>query len=116
MGEHKTTRVIEFDCHHSRTFPDPAPKVGEMLWCPRCNKDVRVIVAPKEWRIRCSGCIYSRPFGAAQINAEIAAAKHRLRNPDHVVRIYNGSSLVKTFGKSYQTVIKMSSDSDQIPF
>lgn len=117
MGEHRATQVIEFECHHTRVFQQPAPKVGDILWCPKCNRDVGVIRGVSEWRIRCQNCIYSRPFGSAKLNAEISAAKHRMRNPAHVVRIYNGSKFVRQFPDKikdgYQTVIPMSSNGDQ---
>lgn len=122
MGEHKKeTHVVEFECHHTRIFIPPTPKVGDILWCPRCNGERKVITAPAEFRIRCQNCIYSRPFGAAKLNAEIAAAKHRLKNPDHVVRIFNGNEFIRQFpdervGRN-QTVIPMSSERDpSIPF
>jgi hypothetical protein len=117
MGEHKTTHLIEFDCHHTRVFPNPAPKMGDQLWCPKCNKVATVISAPDEWRTRCVNCTYNRSHGAAKLNAEIAAAKHRMRHPEHVVRIYNGNVITQTFGNRNQIVIPMSSDSDpSIPF
>lgn len=121
MGEHKTTRIVEFECHHTRVFPDPAPKMGELLWCLRCAREVKVIRGSLEWRVRCMNCIYSRPFGAAKVNAEIAAAKHRMSHTDHVVGLYNGITLVRRFPDESrdrnQTVIPMTSDSDpEIPF
>ena len=121
MGEHKETRVVEFECHHTRIFPNPFPKLGDLLWCIRCQKEVRVTRSANEWRIRCQTCIYSRPFGAAKLNAEVSAAKHRMKNPSHVVRIYNGNEFVRQFPDKIadrnQTVIPMRSDSDPtIPF
>lgn len=72
--------------------------------------------APDEWRIRCRKCIYSRPFGAAQINAELSAIRHRRKNPDHPVGIYNGGKLVKTFGDDRdRTVTPMLPGCDQTP-
>lgn len=116
VTEHTTRTQVTFECGHKRVFPAPTPKVGEILWCPQCAKDVKVMFAPDEWRIRCTGCIYSRPFGAAQLNAEISAAKHRMKHPDHAVRIYNGAKLVKTFGDLRdRTVTPMIPGCDQIP-
>lgn len=117
-SEERATFLITFTCKHVRVFPEPAPKLGDVLWCLKCNADVRVESAPPEWRIRCEDCMYSPPgFGTGQINAEIAAAKHRMRKPGHVVRIINGRELVRTFGDRDQTVIPMSSESDlPIPF
>lgn len=113
----RITHVVEFSCKHVRTFDAPSPKVGEKLWCPQCRIEVVVTRAPAEFRIRCENCTHSKPFGAAKLNAEIGAAKHRMRYPTHVVRIYDGLKIVKTFRDRDQTVIPMSSPSDQqIPF
>lgn len=116
MTEHSSRVLITFSCGHNRLFAQPAPKQGETLWCLRCRNERKVISAPNEWKIRCRNCIYSRGFGAAQLNAEISAAKHRMKYPAHVVDIYNGQELRKSFGVSRdQTVIGSSPDSDQIP-
>lgn len=129
MGEHKTTRIVELECQHTQIFERPFPKLGEVLWCLRCRTEQTVIAAPDEWKIRCQGCIYNRAFGAAKVNAEISAAKHRLKQPSHIVRIYNGNKFVRQFpekiadvlpgmgGDRYHAVTDMSSDSNQhVPF
>lgn len=118
IRDDSVTFIITFACHHVRIFPEPAPKVGEILWCVKCNSDVRVKSAPAEFRIRCRDCMYAPAgYGTAQVNAEIAAAKHRMRKPGHVIDIVNGREVVRTFGERDQTVIPMSSESDlPIPF
>jgi hypothetical protein len=116
MGEHNSRTLITYECGHSQLYGSPAPKLGEMVLCLRCRKYRKVITAPNEWRIKCRGCIYSRPFGQAQLNAEIAAAKHRMKNPAHIVDIWNGNVIRKSFGLDRnQTVIKPIPNSDQIP-
>lgn len=111
----RTTHLIEFECHHTREFVQPTPKIGEVLWCFRCAESVRVIEAPAEYKLRCDDCSYSKPFGVARLNAEIAAAKHRMRHPGHTVKIFNGAKLVHSFADRYQTAIPMMQESDQIP-
>lgn len=116
MGEHNTRALISFDCGHSRLFANPAPRNGDVLWCVRCRKERKVMTAPGEWKLKCRNCVYSRSFGQAQLNTEIAAAKHRMNHPHHVVDIYNGQVIRKTFGVDRnQTVIGQTPDSDQIP-
>jgi len=80
-----------------------------------------VIAAPDAYRIRCWGCVYTRAYGVAKLKAEIEAAKHRLRHPDHVVRIYNGNKFVRQFPDKIAhrdlNVTRMSSQRDpSIPF
>lgn len=92
-----------------------------MLWCNRCRKELVVIRGVNEWRIQCQNCIYSRPFGAAKLNAEVSAAKHRMKHPDHVVRIYSGNQFMRQFPDAKternQTVIPMTPERDSdIPF
>ena len=109
--------LIQFSCKHTRVFPNPAPRLGDTLWCPKCRAEVTVEHAPDEWRIRCVDCIYARAYGAAKINAEIAASKHRMRKTGHTVRLYNGNKLMRTFDGRNQTAISLSSHSDlEIPF
>lgn len=117
MGEHSTKTQVTFECGHKWLFPAPVPKMGEILWCMKCRKESVVKFALDEFRIRCEGCTYSRPFGAARLGAEIAAAKHRQRFPGHVVRLLNGCEVVKRFGENrYQTVIPVGdSRIDDVP-
>lgn len=113
----RITYAILFDCKHSRIFEDPAPKMGDLLWCPRCARNVRVESAPAEWRIRCQDCVYTRGFGRARVNAEVAAAKHRIKQPSHVVDLFDGNTKVRRFGERYQTVIPDEvAEGSQIPF
>jgi hypothetical protein len=98
MSEHeKVSRLITYDCGHTQHYKNPYPKVGEMLYCLKCRMEVRVKLAPAEWRIRCRHCVYSRPFGDARLNAEISAAKHRRNHPSHVVALFQGGELIRTF-------------------
>jgi hypothetical protein len=90
-------KIVQFDCGHVTHFSYPYPKVREMVWCTRCRKDVRIAVSEFDYSIRCRMCSYSRTFGRAKVNAEIAASKHRKKQPTHVVYLYNGGELVRTF-------------------
>lgn len=41
------------------------------------------------WNVRCYTCAYARGFGAAKINADLAADKHGRRYPHHLVATLN---------------------------
>lgn len=98
MGEHTEQRKkIQLSCGHQPYYHLPYPKVGELLTCMDCRRNARVIHAPNEFRISCNNCIFSRRFGNAKVNAEIAASKHRRKYPSHVVGMYTGARLVRTF-------------------
>jgi len=99
MSEHNMNYLVTFDCLHTVYFKKPAPKIGDELWCLKCQKYVHVIEAPDEWKIRCMNCMYSRKFGAAKTNAEISAGKHRRNRPGHKVKIFNGNKLIRIFGE-----------------
>lgn len=110
------TRVILLNCKHSLIFREPFPAKGERVVCAKCSfREVTVIDAPAEIRIRCQDCGHSRPFGTARINGEIAAANHRKNHPGHVVEICDGKEVVRVFGTRDLTVIPMLPGCDQKP-
>lgn len=91
--------MVNLDCpyRHSVEFVVSPPKIGETVWCLRCQEYRKVTHAPAEYRIRCRSCRYSRTFGRAKITAEMKAASHRSRNPSHTVVMYDGREVVHTF-------------------
>lgn len=97
--------LVTLECLHTTFFRPPAPKVYSIIWCVRCRKEVKVINAPAEWRIRCVECIYSRPFGTSRSDAEIAIGKHRGKYPTHNVKLFNGHRLINIYGNRDQTVM-----------
>lgn len=118
MGNIEATYVVTFDCRHVRIWQANPPIINETVWCPQCRKEVKVLSAPAEWRIRCRDCAYSRPFGTGKTGAEIAAAKHRQAHPGHVIEIRNGNVIANVFGLRDQTVTTSSSSCDPecLPF
>lgn len=112
----RITYIITLECRHTKIFQEPAPSNGEIIWCTGCNTDRRVISAPPEIRIRCQKCVYSRNFGRAQVNAEIAAAKHRMGRPSHVVLVMDGRRVLRRFPRedAEQGSDQGSCDRDQI--
>lgn len=92
------TYRVRLACSYEVIFRAAPPMVGDDIYCVRCQKMCTVTHAPTEYRIRCRACSYGRAFGAARLNAEMAAARHRKRKPGHPVRIFNGRTLIYTMG------------------
>lgn len=102
----KITHIVTYECQHTAIFEDiDCPKIGDMVPCLRCRRHVMVMKAPPEIRIRCRKCKYSKAFGAARINGEVGAVQHRKGRPDHIVDIFDGRVIVRTFGNYGQTEI-----------
>lgn len=116
--------VIEFDCKHRREFPAKGniPVPGEEMYCLRCRAAVKVVQQLEEYRVRCSDCTYSRPFGAARLQSEIAASKHHNRFPYHEVKLWLGARTVRTWKRNEDHLFTKSlprkrvSDLDLPPF
>lgn len=102
----RITHIVTYECQHTAIFEDAdCPKIGEMVPCVRCRKHVMVMKAPPEYRFRCRKCRFSKGYGTARINAEIGMVQHRKGRPDHIVDLYNGKVIVRTFGDYGQTQI-----------
>ena len=101
-----TNTIITLECGHTLIFHRNIPLVGEICLCLKCRTYKEVMHAPAEWRIKCQTCRHSAPFGAAKALAEVGAAKHRRvkGHEAHVVAIYNGKKLVRTFGDRMPTL------------
>lgn len=116
--------VVEFDCKHQREFEAKGniPAVGDTMICLRCRHAVKVTKHREEYRVRCSDCTYSRPFGASRLQAEIAASKHHNRFPYHEVKLWLGAQSVHTWKRNEQHLFAKSlprkrvSDLDLPPF
>lgn len=94
-----TSYIVTYLCGHSRVYQNVQPPViGDELWCPKCRRYTFVSLAPDEWRIRCRGCHYARSYGAAKLNAEIGAVRHRKAFTGHLVDLLNGEKVERTFG------------------
>lgn len=117
-------KVVEFACRHRREFPAKGnvPQKGDAIYCLRCRAETTVIKHLEEYRVRCSDCRYSRPFGAAKTRAEIAASKHHNRYPYHEVKLWLGARTVHVWKKNEQHLFAKSlpgkhvSDLDLPPF
>jgi hypothetical protein len=106
----RITFIITLDCWHSSVFKDPAPVIGDQIWCMKCQAYQVVRSAPAEYRIRCQKCTYSRTFGTSQINAEIAAAKHRMKRNSHTVLLMNGRRVVKRYQTDPASALTLGSE------
>jgi hypothetical protein len=107
--------TIVLSCLHTLTFDDPAPKMGETLWCARCRDYKPAAIAPPNYRLTCDhGCKgkqLKHEFGAAIVSAEASAVKHSLRRTGHRVTLANGDNVLQVF---FHPLIVV--DVDEIPF
>lgn len=96
--------VVEFDCRHRREFPAKGniPQVGDAMYCLRCRRETIVRKHLEEYRVRCSDCTYSRPFGANRLRSEIAASKHHNKFPYHEVTLWLGINKAHVWPKNEQ--------------
>lgn len=96
--------VIEFACKHRREFPAKGnvPAKGDAIICLRCRSETTVVRKLEEYRVRCSDCRYSRPFGANSLQAEIAASKHHNRYPYHLVTLWHGVRKAREWPRNEQ--------------
>lgn len=116
--------VVEFECKHRREFEAKGniPPVGEVMICLRCRRETKVVKHLEEYRVRCSDCTYSRPFGASRLQAEIAASKHHNRFPYHQVTLWKGAAITHTWKRNEQHLFakalqsKRPSGVDEYPF
>jgi hypothetical protein len=92
-----STYTLVLACKHTIIFSIAPPKIGEQIYCFKCEKLQRVTAAPPEYRIRCRGCRYGRSFGRGQITAETAAAKHSTKRR-HIIDIFDGYKHLATMG------------------
>src|SRR3546814_1074844 len=81
--------VIEFACRHRREFPAKGniPQKGDAMYCLKCRAETTVIKHLEEYRVRCSDCRYSRPFGAAKTRSEIARSEEHTSELQSLMRI-----------------------------
>lgn len=98
MGAVTKVKRVHLDCGHPRSYMEPAPVVGDEVFCVRCDKMATVETAPDEWQVRCRDCTYSRMFGAAKLTAEMCATRHWNKYRHHVVDVLNGKRVDSTAG------------------
>lgn len=109
-----------FDCHHDRIFNQPAPNVGDQVFCLKCNKPRIVTGAVLGWYLRCQSCQLGRTYGEARITCMQAAARHKNKRGGHVVAVFHDNKLVTTLGNVRESVldgmVHLDDDGDEIPF
>lgn len=89
--------IVFLSCGHSRSYPKPAPLMGETVLCHPCNKPVTVAEAPHNYRWVCDDCKTKRDYGGAFVTAETKAVAHATRKAGHRVRLLDGDEELRVF-------------------
>lgn len=85
-----TGTPIILKCSHEIMFAMCPPKVGERIYCYRCDDMQRVVDDTRQYIIKCQECRYTRRFGQCLLPAEVYASKH-MATRSHVIHLlYNG--------------------------
>lgn len=88
-------RLVTLDCGHTVEYRNPAPQIGQRVYCRQCIDWHDVTGMPSTYRARCQGCTYARSYGLDRDRVLAAASKHVIRRA-HTVEIYLGRSKVDT--------------------
>lgn len=88
--------LVAMACGYQNEFARPAPKLGEVIWCPRCRKYESVVQAPAAYSSSCQRCSYRRVYRLDLEAARTQANQHLIARPTHAVTIRNGSVIVET--------------------
>ena len=94
-----TTKVlVMLRCNYPLLFY-PAPTVGDIVYCRRCEDYRDVVVSEREYSWVCPQCRnYRKQYGADRRGAIRGASKHA-QAFTHVVDVYKGPSKVDTIGR-----------------
>lgn len=82
-------------CGCVRWFPSGnAPHTGDHVYCHYHGTGVDVIAGVVQYRIQCAKCRYGRQFGRNKDLAMHRAGEHLRKHGTHVVKVYDGQTLV----------------------
>lgn len=87
-------------CGHSAYY-DPAPRIGEEVYCRRCNAYTKVKAGSQEYAWHCPVCKITRPHGTDDIGARRSGRTHQ-RKYHHVVELRKGYEVVELLGPEGQ--------------
>ncbi len=75
-GRHEASYDTGLSCGHVVTYPGPGPRVGDAVWCARCDAD-RSVTAVRMYlpRVRRTGEVMTEDDRSARIDAEVQAIR-----------------------------------------
>lgn len=77
-------------CDHMVYFT-VAPRMGDQIFCFRCDDYSFMTVMTDDWTVECSKCKYLRHFGTDNVRAERKAKEHSV-NTHHATHVFfNGT-------------------------
>lgn len=124
MSRRKTQKrvCVRCECEHVLFFNNPYPRVNDLVYCVRCNKNVLVVAHLNTYTVDCVDCSYHSDGYFTEPVASIAAVRHNKKYPTHSVRVTRGAEIEYTINTDNQLIIEFSGidplpiDPDTIPF
>ncbi len=91
-------RTIQLSCKHTVDFEAPVPKIGEIIYCRRCQTSRIVEQRTDTYYVKCTkaGCPYGRNYGSDAGEARLAAWRHVQKFHSHSVSILRNGESVNT--------------------
>ena len=90
--------TVRLDCGHVVPHVGDPPNLGDEIYCARhrCLQYIDTLQA--EYRIVCKTCPVRKSFGAAELDARMAASRHVRRCPGHVVHVMCSNEVLHVYG------------------
>jgi hypothetical protein len=95
--------IVFLNCQHTAEFV-PAPKLGERLYCSRCQEYRVYIKSLIQYSIKCTVCRRNKRYGADRTTAYRDAIKHVRRNVTHGVRVVKDGKLEQLISQETESI------------
>jgi hypothetical protein len=116
LGEPHPRRLYTIDifyaCDHVITYRNESPpKVGDEVYCTRCNRATFVVRPPNTYRVNCKSCQYNRTLRNEKLKAQKFAINHLKKYSSHVVEYWEDETLEHVYQHSQPRLVD-----EDIPF
>lgn len=104
-----TARYISLlRCGHT-AFYDPAPSIGDEVYCRRCGDYTKVRTAQWEVYWHCAACPLTKPFGTDELEARRSGRRHQ-RKYHHVVVLKRGYDTIEVLGPTGEAELSVAQE------
>jgi hypothetical protein len=85
----KSISLFVLSCLHTAYYAPPLPRMGEHVYCAKCNKSVCIAKVPCRYETKCRDCSRgNHDYGDAFVTAETRAVGHASRHAGHRVTLW----------------------------